>query len=127
MLFSVFPHDGLLHFLVPRAVFDSPNEVPACVVGLGHHVTVYTVAFFSGLRVTNRTLKIEGLFCNIHCGPHLSSILRGAGRLLGIWGGRTRPVDPLRQSNATRKGEGRGSYNPARRNNSAICRQVSSW
>jgi hypothetical protein len=56
---------------VSGAVFDASNEVPTYAVGLGHHVTVNTVAFLSGLCVANRTPKIEGLFYNIHCGPHL--------------------------------------------------------
>ena len=41
------------------------NDFPACAVGPGHHVTVTTVAFLSGLCVTNRTFKIEGLFYSI--------------------------------------------------------------
>src|SRR5215469_4058904 len=73
----VFPYDGLLHFLAPGAVFDTQNEVPTCAVGLGHHVTVNTMAFLSGLCVTNRTFKIEGLFYDIHCGPHLPSLWAG--------------------------------------------------
>jgi hypothetical protein len=93
-----------VNFLAPGAVFDAPNEVPACTVGLGHHVTVNTVTFFSGLCVTNRILKIVGLFYNIHCGPHLSLIVR-----------------------ARAAGERGVSYNPARQNNSSICRRVSSW
>src|SRR5215469_17068500 len=80
-MFCVFPYDprnGLVYFLTAAAGLDAQNEVPACAVGLGHRVAINTVAFLSGLCITYRTLKIEGLFYRIH-GP---SLHRAAGEFV---------------------------------------------
>ena len=80
-MFCVFPYDprnGLVDFLTAAAGLDAQNEVPACAVGLEHRVAINTVAFLSGLCITYRTLKIEGLFYRIH-GP---SLRRAAGEFV---------------------------------------------